>query len=557
MASFEGSQPETEHQSQSLDRATFGTYHLTPTQGDLPDEPLCNSIGTKQPSVEVERESRLRQFSQKLKGVKHNANNIIHHSIRNTSRSPAVPTASTLAPLPAEEAEDDRLFYDAPEQEGPNFKEVLKNPVSTVQSALHGASGAKFAETMDNQVIAHGAEVRIVRAYDKVLGATSKEAHVKAVDNLEDLKKARQDAFLFRYYLEHYGDQYIDANPNLPTPSEEALNTSVQRLLMTSTPYQMLFMQARRIYRWDNPSMTAKYLAAYVLLWALNYLSGAAILTVIWLVFKRRIYPPTLEDTREEIKRSENVEATALNITQLIEQHGSHGWTDALRQDLGPWLLLQLEDLANVLEIWRNFYEWRDPDRTKATLAILIALWLTITIVPVHLLIKVAQFNMGCVFFGLFPIATRYPKYRLLASPMKWLFWKVPTDAEWAIARLQVEARHRTEALRKEDLDSKQRPQQNESFTADLGRYACSSGNHHGNLHVSAEGVQYISAGRKKLLWEIRFENVKLIQKIGAGDGLVLVHNTDEVFRVSGLKLRNEVFTQIVGYSGLRWQVSG
>ena len=150
---------------------------------------------------------------------------------------------------------------------------------------------------------------------------------------------------------------------------------------------------------------------------------------MIWLVLKRRMYPPTLEDVREEVKRSENVEATTLNITQLIEQHGSHGWTDAVRQDIGPWLLLQLEDLSNVLEIWRNFYEWRDPDRTKATLAILIAFWAPITIVPVHLLLKLAQFNMGVVFFGLFPIATRYPKYRLLASPMKWLFWKVPTDS--------------------------------------------------------------------------------------------------------------------------------
>lgn len=74
----------------------------------------------------------------------------------------------------------------------------------------------------------------------------------------------------------------------------------------------------------------------------------------MWTVLKRRLYPPTLEDVRGEIKRSEDVEMTALNLTQLIEQHGSHGWTDALREDLGPWLLLQLEDLANVLEIWRK-----------------------------------------------------------------------------------------------------------------------------------------------------------------------------------------------------------
>ncbi|KAL8952867.1 MAG: hypothetical protein Q9183_007369, partial [Haloplaca sp. 2 TL-2023] len=137
--------------------------------------------------------------------------------------------------------------------------------------------------------------------------------------------------------------------------------------------------------------------------------------------------------------------------------------------------------------------------------------------------------------------------------------------AEWAIARLQVEARHRTEALQKEDLNFKQKPKKtesgdsttNESYVADLGQYYCSSHNHRGDLHVSADGVRYISAVRKRLLWEVRFEDVKLIQKVGAGEGLIFVHTTDEVFRVSGLKRRNEVFTQIIGYSGLRWQVSG
>ena len=75
---------------------------------------------------------------------------------------------------------------------------------------------------------------------------------------------------------------------------------------------------------------------------------------LIYLVLKRRFYPPTLNDIREEIKRSEDSEQTALNLTQLIEQRGSHGWIEALRQDLGPWMLLQIEDLANVLEIWRK-----------------------------------------------------------------------------------------------------------------------------------------------------------------------------------------------------------
>lgn len=77
-------------------------------------------------------------------------------------------------------------------------------------------------------------------------------------------------------------------------------------------------------------------------------------LSLIALVLRRRLYPPNLEDIREDIKRSEDVDMTALNLTQMIEQYGSQGWFGVLRKDLGPWLLLQTEDLTNVLEIWRK-----------------------------------------------------------------------------------------------------------------------------------------------------------------------------------------------------------
>ena len=77
-----------------------------------------------------------------------------------------------------------------------------------------------------------------------------------------------------------------------------------------------------------------------------------------------------------------------------------------------------------------SFFEWREPARTKATLGILTFCWLIITLVPLPLLVKITQFIMGVIFFGLFPLATRYPQYRLLASPLKWLLWRIPTDGE-------------------------------------------------------------------------------------------------------------------------------
>lgn len=78
------------------------------------------------------------------------------------------------------------------------------------------------------------------------------------------------------------------------------------------------------------------------------------VLGVMWLVLRRHLYPPTAVDLRENIKRSEDVEQNATNLTQLIEQHGSRGWMDALIKELGPRSLLALADMADTLEIMRK-----------------------------------------------------------------------------------------------------------------------------------------------------------------------------------------------------------
>lgn len=143
---------------------------------------------------------------------------------------------------------------------------------------------------------------------------------------------------------------------------------------MTSTPYQVVLMKIRDIYRWEDPMETGVYLGSYLFLWAIDHLAGAAVgyaitfwspritlltrsikvLGLIWLVLRRHFYPPTAEDLREHIGRSEDVEQTATNLTQLIEQHGSRGWVDALIKELGPRSLLALTDMADSLEIMRK-----------------------------------------------------------------------------------------------------------------------------------------------------------------------------------------------------------
>ncbi|KAL8996521.1 MAG: hypothetical protein Q9169_003988 [Polycauliona sp. 2 TL-2023] len=195
-----------EHLSQGLDRATYNVYHnpdrhlVAPLQPFDQSEPSVHSIH----DVNLTNgKTKLRRVSKKLSEIKTTANVVLHPTHHKKENSSDPSTVPILAPPNPDEVENDRLFHDAPEQKRPSFKEVVKHPISTVQSALHGASGAKFAETMDNQVIAHGAEVRLVRAYDAVLNAKSEGNKDKAEDNLDELKKARQDAFV-RWTLDRH-----------------------------------------------------------------------------------------------------------------------------------------------------------------------------------------------------------------------------------------------------------------------------------------------------------------------------------------------------------------
>ena len=71
-------------------------------------------------------------------------------------------------------------------------------------------------------------------------------------------------------------------------------------------------------------------------------------------MIERRLYPPTAGDLRENLQRSEDIEQTATNLTQLIEQHGSRGWMDALITKMGPRSLLMIADVANTLEVIRK-----------------------------------------------------------------------------------------------------------------------------------------------------------------------------------------------------------
>lgn len=68
---------------------------------------------------------------------------------------------------------------------------------------------------------------------------------------------------LLTFYLERYGSQYISASSELPEPTEGALISSFERVLLTSIPVQDLAMKLGRIACWESPLETAGYAVLY------------------------------------------------------------------------------------------------------------------------------------------------------------------------------------------------------------------------------------------------------------------------------------------------------
>lgn len=79
-----------------------------------------------------------------------------------------------------------------------------------------------------------------------------------------------------------------------------------------------------------------------------------------------------------------------------------------------------------------SFHDWIYPRKTVATLIFLAACLLIGVLTDMAFCMKVGTFIAGGAFFLCWPIASRYPKYRYLVSPFKWVLWDIPTDGRFS-----------------------------------------------------------------------------------------------------------------------------
>jgi hypothetical protein len=158
-------------------------------------------------------------------------------------------------------------------------------------------------------------------------------------------------------------------------------------------------------------------------------------------------YPTSLEDLRKGIERTIDRGATAFKVGELMDKHGSDDWLGPLMEELGPFIQVQVADLANLLEAAYNFYHFRSPPATIASLSLFGALFLVSAFSDARFTLRIFWFILGLIFFVCWPISSLHPQYRLLVSPFKWALWEVPTHAEWCFQYLQERAAHAKETI--------------------------------------------------------------------------------------------------------------
>ncbi|KAL3417389.1 hypothetical protein PVAG01_11389 [Phlyctema vagabunda] len=396
------------------------------------------------------------------------------------------------------------------------------------------------------------------------------------------------------HHSHHFTAQYIDDFEELPF-NIDAFRRYMERLIIVSAPFQTFISEVRGIYRWESPVSTIKWMLLYVFLWKISHIMTFAYGSVIYMAVKNYYYPSSVQSLRDGIQRSLDRGATAFKIGELMDKHGNNDWLEPLMDDLGPYIQLQVADLASILEICYNFYQFESPFASACTLFLFGSIFLVCLVTSAEFSLKIFWFIVGLTFFVCWPISSLYPKYRLLVSPIRWVFWGVPTHAEWSFAYLQRRAMLAQEALATEAIDNSDAESFETASTSpcplpaitskkDLISFGCTYHHQPGRLILSNTGLRFqasslLSALKTSNRVSFEFPFPALVEMTKQNSSLNMVAGIKKLelrfwvpvpasghknevgdegkevrILLGNMRERDKAFNAIIGFSGLRWQ---
>lgn len=312
----------------------------------------------------------------------------------------------------------------------------------------------KYRETM--QVVwttsRHVHRVRVVPKGQIAFPSTDQFALWDSNEHVAPFEWLRWFGHYLVYFTQDFTAQYL-AEPEDLSFDQDAMRHCIERILTASGPLQAYLMSARSLSRWDNPRRTAKWFAIYLVCWYSNHIVSFLYAYILYIVLRNRFQPHSVESLQTSMQRTRDAQSKSHKIRELMDRHGDSDWVEPLIEDIGPRMQLQLGDAADFLEILYNFYSWKSPRKTWATLAFFTVCLLISLFADMAYCMKIVWFIVGGNFFLCFPIASHYPKYRFLVSSLRWVFWDIPTLPEWSFQYLRRQAQEDRERLIEQKIE--------------------------------------------------------------------------------------------------------
>ncbi|EPS40249.1 hypothetical protein H072_5951 [Dactylellina haptotyla CBS 200.50] len=419
----------------------------------------------------------------------------------------------------------------------------------------------------------------------------------------------------------YFGQKFtpIYTSPWTEIPKYEAAVTAshVERVAAGLAPFREWAMVVRRVYRWEDPVKTARWLTVYAVLWNYGYLVTFGYVYLIARVLRNRQNGEDVELVKEAIHRVKDRGAGVHRAVEQIERHGAEGWIEGMDGEFAGWAQLKVGDLADGLEVLRNFYEWKSPAQTVYALIFSGLCILLGIFTDTEYCWRIITFIFGLLFFVSAPVASRWPRYRWVVSPFKWVFWGIPTHRDLAYSEFQHEAvdaikdpsqlkkSARRRARRRKvanyegpamiieddeeedegyvtnspDIDEDEEDDPEELISPVIPHhpdslkgkpyigeiycgFRCIYRETPGKLFISNHGLLLETEIQKKIMTELVWRDIRSIHKkeglnigkIGKVHALEVVLIAGDVVVFDALARRDKAFNRIIGFSSLRWQ---
>ncbi|KAG0284850.1 hypothetical protein BGZ96_010815 [Linnemannia gamsii] len=236
----------------------------------------------------------------------------------------------------------------------------------------------------------------------------------------------------------------------------------LSRLYDTFSPTQSLGLYVERIMYWKNPPETFAWFTLYISLWAYQlWLPGFIFMFALRILnnrfrflgnFKKVLdVPDPLTaglNGKESVRRSTKMHS---QLRELIHSKDLTDWVSQMTKIWGPYGQALLEENICYLERLKNLLRWERPQQTWRVLGLL-AYYIFMTTFFPFVIVPAIGFFIGLEFFVLLPTQKYCPRFSHVFSPVEWILWGVPTNAELAVEMLTRQEEERRRSLEETEM---------------------------------------------------------------------------------------------------------